>query len=137
MWSTLAVLWKSRLSSQAAHSINHSCKRPQVRILRTRCIHGDDCALPGRDLGVCVAASCSAELLGCCAVGARWFGAQSALASDFSVDSCQTVSLPGNRSAQVYNNTASAKCQVRHHPQLLHGMKALDVASLQAYKCSH
>jgi len=50
--------------------------------------------------------------MACCAVGARWFGAQSALASDFAVSNCQSITLPGNRSAQVYNNSASAKCQV-------------------------
>ncbi|KAL0033616.1 hypothetical protein WJX79_007938 [Trebouxia sp. C0005] len=45
-------------------------------------------------------------------VGARWFGAQSALASEFAVSNCQSIILPGNRSVQVYNNSASAKCQV-------------------------
>ncbi|KAL3147491.1 hypothetical protein ABBQ38_014547 [Trebouxia sp. C0009 RCD-2024] len=45
-------------------------------------------------------------------VGARWFGGKSALASDFSVEDCQTVRLAEGRSAKVYDDADNSKCQI-------------------------
>lgn len=61
--------------------------------------------------------SCHASRLMLCAVGARWFGGQTAQASDFSVKDCRVVTMTGGRSVEVYKNTKNSECRVHHDIQ--------------------
>ena len=51
----------------------------------------------------------------CPAVGARWFGAQTATPADFEVVGCKTLTLnvTGGRAVPVFNSTQNNGCKVR------------------------